>query len=40
MYADVSLKIDMGEKLTIPEGAVIDTGIRQVAFIDKRIRLF
>jgi len=35
MYADVNLKIDLGEKLTIPEGAVIDTGIRQVAFIDK-----
>jgi len=35
MYADVSLKIDLGEKLTVPEGAVIDTGVRQVAFIDK-----
>ncbi len=35
MYADVNLKIDLGEKLTIPEGAVIDTGVRQVAFIDK-----
>jgi membrane fusion protein, copper/silver efflux system len=35
MYADVNLKIDLGEKLTVPEGAVIDTGVRQVAFIDK-----
>ena len=35
MYADVNLKIDLGEKLAVPEGAVIDTGIRQVAFIDK-----
>jgi len=35
MYADVSLKIDLGEKLVVPEGAVNDTGIRQVAFIDK-----
>jgi Cu(I)/Ag(I) efflux system membrane fusion protein len=35
MYADVSLKIDLGEKLAVPEGAIIDTGIRQVAFIDK-----
>jgi len=35
MYADVSLKIDMGEKLAVPEGAIIDTGVRQVAFIDK-----
>jgi len=35
MYADVNLKIDLGQKLAVPEGAVIDTGIRQVAFIDK-----
>jgi Cu(I)/Ag(I) efflux system membrane fusion protein len=35
MYADVSLKMDLGEKLAIPEGAVIDTGVRQVAFVDK-----
>jgi membrane fusion protein, copper/silver efflux system len=35
MYADVSLKIDMGEKLAVPEEAIIDTGVRQVAFIDK-----
>jgi Cu(I)/Ag(I) efflux system membrane fusion protein len=35
MYADVNLKIDLGEKLAVPEGAIIDTGIRQVAFIDK-----
>ena len=25
----------LGEKLTVPEGAIIDTGIRKVAFIDK-----
>jgi Cu(I)/Ag(I) efflux system membrane fusion protein len=35
MYADVNLKIDLGEKLAVPEEAIIDTGIRQVAFIDK-----
>jgi Cu(I)/Ag(I) efflux system membrane fusion protein len=35
MYADVSLKTDLGEKLAVPEGAVIDTGVRQVAFVDK-----
>ncbi len=35
MYADVNLKIDLGEKLTVPEGAIIDTGTRQVAIIDK-----
>jgi Cu(I)/Ag(I) efflux system membrane fusion protein len=35
MYADVNLKIDLGETLAVPEGAVIDTGVRQVAFVDK-----
>jgi Cu(I)/Ag(I) efflux system membrane fusion protein len=40
MYADVSLKIDLGERLAIPDGAVIDTGIRQVAFIDKGFGYF
>jgi len=34
MYADVEIKIDLGRKLAIPESAVIDTGLRQVAFID------
>jgi Cu(I)/Ag(I) efflux system membrane fusion protein len=40
MYADVNLRIDLGEKLAIPEGAVIDTGVRQVAFIDKGFGYF
>jgi Cu(I)/Ag(I) efflux system membrane fusion protein len=35
MYAEVNVKIDLGERLAVPEGAIIDTGIRQVAFIDK-----
>ena len=35
MYADVGIRIDLGEKLAVPEGAIIDTGVRQVAFIDK-----
>jgi Cu(I)/Ag(I) efflux system membrane fusion protein len=34
MYADVEIKIDLGRKLAIPESAIIDTGLRQVAFID------
>jgi len=32
-YVDVSLRIDLGEALTIPKSAVIDTGMRKVAFV-------
>ncbi len=35
MYANVEIKIRLGQKLAIPEGAIIDTGIRQMAIIDK-----
>lgn len=34
MWADVELAINTGEKLTVPAGAVIDTGQRYVAFVD------
>jgi len=35
MYANVEIKISLGQKLAVPAGAIIDTGIRQVAIIDK-----
>ena len=35
MYANVEIKIHLGQKLVVPEGAVIDTGIRQMVIIDK-----
>ena len=35
MYANVEIKIRLGQKLAVPEGAIIDTGIRQMAIIDK-----
>jgi Cu(I)/Ag(I) efflux system membrane fusion protein len=35
MYADVEIRIDLGQKLAVPEGAIIDTGLRQVAIIDR-----
>jgi Cu(I)/Ag(I) efflux system membrane fusion protein len=35
MYANVEIKIRLGQKLVVPEGAVIDTGIRQMVIIDK-----
>lgn len=33
MYADVELKVDLGERLAIPEEAVMDSGTEQVVFL-------
>ena len=33
-YVDVTVEKDLGNQLAIPESAVIDTGTRQIAFID------
>jgi len=35
MFANVEMKIDLGRRLTIPESAVIDTGIASVAYVDR-----
>jgi Cu(I)/Ag(I) efflux system membrane fusion protein len=35
MYANIEVKIPLGQKLAVPEGAIIDTGVRQMAIIDK-----
>jgi len=35
MYANVEIKVHLGEKLVVPEGAIIDTGLRQMAIVDK-----
>jgi Cu(I)/Ag(I) efflux system membrane fusion protein len=35
MYANVEIKVRLGQKLTVPEGAIIDTGLRQLAIVDK-----
>ena len=32
MYTNVEIKIHLGQKLVVPEGAVIDTGIRQMDY--------
>lgn len=32
-YVNVSLKIDLGEAITVPKSAVIDTGARRIAFV-------
>ncbi len=35
MYADVEITIRLGDKVAVPEGAIIDTGIRKVAIVEK-----
>lgn len=34
-YLNARIRVDLGELLAIPESAVIDTGVRQVVFIDE-----
>ncbi|MBI5103104.1 MAG: efflux RND transporter periplasmic adaptor subunit [Nitrospirae bacterium] len=35
MFTNVELKVDLGKRLAVPEEAVIDTGLRQVVYVDK-----
>jgi Cu(I)/Ag(I) efflux system membrane fusion protein len=35
MYAQVEIHSELGEKLTIPESAVVSTGTRDIAFVDR-----
>ncbi len=35
MFTNVEVKIDLGRKLAIPDDAVIDTGTRQIVYVDK-----
>lgn len=35
MFANVALKIDLGRRLVVPDGAVINTGVRQLVYVDK-----
>ena len=35
MFANVDMQIDLGERLAIPETAVLDTGVRQIVYVDK-----
>ncbi len=35
MFANVEMKIHLGQKLAVAEGAVIDTGLRQIVILDK-----
>lgn len=40
MFTNVEIKIDAGIKLVIPDDAIIDTGKRQVVYVDKGEGLF
>jgi RND family efflux transporter MFP subunit len=35
MFAEVALEADLGERLTVPDSAVMQTGTRDVVFVDK-----
>jgi Cu(I)/Ag(I) efflux system membrane fusion protein len=35
MFTNVEIKIDLGKRLVIPDSAVIDTGTRQVIYVDR-----
>jgi Cu(I)/Ag(I) efflux system membrane fusion protein len=35
MFTNVEVRIGLGRRLAIPDGAVIDTGVRQVVYVDK-----
>jgi Cu(I)/Ag(I) efflux system membrane fusion protein len=34
MFVDINLKVDHGESIVIPDSAVMDSGTRQVVFVD------
>ncbi|MGQ9646824.1 MAG: efflux RND transporter periplasmic adaptor subunit [Thermodesulfobacteriota bacterium] len=40
MYANVEIKVHLGKTLAVPEGAIIDTGLRQMAIIDRGFGYF
>ncbi len=35
MFTNVELQISLGRKLAVPEDAVLDTGLRQIVYVDK-----
>jgi membrane fusion protein, copper/silver efflux system len=35
MYTNIEIKTDLGSKLAVPDDSVIDTGTRQVVYVDK-----
>ena len=35
MYATAQISVDFGERLAVPEEAILETGVRQILFVDK-----
>jgi Cu(I)/Ag(I) efflux system membrane fusion protein len=35
MFTDVEMKVNLGQKLAVPDDAVIDTGLRKIVYVDK-----
>jgi Cu(I)/Ag(I) efflux system membrane fusion protein len=35
MFTEVEIRIDLGKRLSIPDDAVIDTGVRQIVYVDR-----
>lgn len=35
MFTNVEVKVNLGSRLAVPEDAVIDTGVRQIVYVDK-----
>lgn len=33
MFANVQIEVDLGQRLAVPEGAILDSGSRQIAFV-------
>ena len=40
MFTDVLLRADLGERLAVPDSAVLDTGTRSIAFVEKEEGVF
>ena len=40
MFAAMEIRIDLGEKLAVPDDAVIDTGTRKIVYVDRGEGLF
>jgi len=35
MFIDATIKVDLGEKLAVPESAVLDTGVRKIVYLSR-----
>lgn len=40
MFVNAGIKVDLGEKLAVPEDAVLDTGLRKIVFLSKEGGIF